>query len=37
MLARGYTLDDLERFRAEKAEKRGRFEKKLLLKEVVET
>ena len=35
-VARGYTLDDLERVRAEKAEKRGVFEKKLLLKEVQE-
>ena len=36
-LARGYTLDDLERVRAEKAEKRGKFEKKILLKEVIES
>ena len=36
-VARGYTLDELERVRAEKAEKRGRFEKKILLKEVAET
>ena len=35
-VARGYTLDELERVRAEKAEKRGGFEKKILLKEVVE-
>ena len=35
-IARGYTLDDLERVRAEKAEKRGGFEKKILLKEVRE-
>ena len=35
-IARGYTLDELERVRAEKAEKRGGFEKKILLKEVVE-
>ncbi len=36
-LARGYTLDDLERVRAEKAEKRGKFDKKILLKEVIES
>lgn len=35
-IARGYTLEDLERVRAEKAVKRGAFEKKILLKEVVE-
>lgn len=35
-VARGYTLDELERVRAKKAEKRGGFEKKLLLKEVIE-
>lgn len=34
--ARGWTLEDLERVRAEKAAKRGRFEKKILLKEVKE-
>ena len=34
--ARGYTLDDLERVRAEKAAKRGGFEKRILLKEVYE-
>ena len=33
-VARGYTLEELERVRAEKAAKRGRFEKKILLKEV---
>lgn len=33
---RGYTLDELERVRAEKAAKRGRFEKKILLTEVIE-
>ena len=33
---RGYTLDELERVRAEKAAKRGGFERKILLKEVVE-
>ena len=35
-IARGYTLEELERVRAEKAEKRGRFAKKILLKEVSE-
>lgn len=35
-LARGYSLEDLERVRAEKAAKRGGFSKKLLLKEVIE-
>ena len=34
--ARGYTLDELERVRTEKAVKRGGFEKKLLLKSVFE-
>ena len=34
--ARGYTLGELEQARAEKASKRGAFEKKILLKEVVE-
>lgn len=34
--ARGYTLEQLEIVRAEKAAKRGAFEKKLLLKEVIE-
>lgn len=34
--ARGYTLEQLETVRAEKAAKRGVFEKKLLLKEVIE-
>ena len=33
-VARGYTVEELERVRAEKAAKRGRFEKKILLKEV---
>ena len=32
----GYTLEQLEEVRAEKAAKRGSFEKKLLLKEVIE-
>lgn len=35
-VARGYTLDELERARIEKAEKRGGFEKRILLKEVIE-
>ena len=34
--ARGYTLEQLEAIRAEKASKRGTFEKKILLKEVIE-
>lgn len=34
--ARGYSLEDLEKVRAEKASKRGGFEKKILLKEVIE-
>lgn len=33
--ARGYTLEQLEVVRAEKASKRGAFEKKILLKEVI--
>ncbi|MBE7005937.1 MAG: phosphoribosyl-ATP pyrophosphohydrolase [Ruminococcaceae bacterium] len=36
VIARGYTIEDLERVRAEKAAKRGGFEKRILLKEVVE-
>lgn len=35
-IARGYTLEDLERVRAEKVTKRGGFEKRILLKEVYE-
>ena len=34
--ARGWTLEELEQVRADKASKRGRFEKKFLLKEVVD-
>ena len=34
--ARGWTLEDLERVRADKAAKRGGFEKRILLKEVRE-
>ena len=33
---RGWTMEQLESLRAEKAAKRGGFEKKLLLKEVIE-
>ena len=35
-MARGYTLEQLEVVRAEKAAKRGSFAKKILLKEVIE-
>ncbi|MBR0327196.1 MAG: nucleoside triphosphate pyrophosphohydrolase [Clostridia bacterium] len=35
-IARGYTPAELEAVRAEKAEKRGRFEKKILLIETAE-
>ena len=35
-IARGYTLDELEAARAEKAAKRGGFEKKILLIDVTE-
>ena len=35
-VAHGYTLEELERVRAEKAEKRGGFEKRILLKDVGE-
>ena len=35
-IARGYSIEDLEQVRAAKAEKRGSFVKKLLLREVVE-
>ena len=34
--ARGYSIEDLEKVRVEKAEKRGGFDKKILLKEVIE-
>ena len=33
--ARGYTLEELEATRAKKANERGRFKKKILLKEVM--
>ena len=35
-VARGYRIEQLEQVRAEKAAKRGGFEKKLYLKEVIE-
>lgn len=35
-VARGYSVEDLERIRVEKSEKRGAFEKRLLLKSVSE-
>ena len=35
-IARGYTMEQLEQVRAEKVAKRGGFEKKILLKEVIE-
>ena len=35
-MARGYTVEELERVRAEKAARRGGFEKKILLKEETE-
>ena len=35
-LARGYTLEELENVRAKKAEKRGGFSRKILLKSVIE-
>lgn len=35
-LARGYTIEQLEQVRAKKAEKRGGFQKKILLVEVTE-
>ena len=37
VIARGYTLEQLEQIRAEKAAKRGAFAKKILLKEVNES
>ena len=36
VIARGYTIEDLEQVRAEKAAKCGGFEKRILLKEVYE-
>lgn len=35
--ARGYSLDELEKIRADKADKRGSFSKKILLKETMVT
>jgi predicted house-cleaning noncanonical NTP pyrophosphatase (MazG superfamily) len=35
-IARGYSTDELENVRADKAAKRGGFEQKILLKEVIE-
>lgn len=35
-IARGCSVEELEKIRAEKAVKRGGFEKKILLKEVIE-
>lgn len=35
-VARGYSVEELERVRAEKAEKRGRFADKIFLEEVLE-
>ena len=35
-VARGYTIEELERVRAEKAAERGGFAKKILLEEVIE-
>lgn len=34
-IARGYSIEELERVRAEKAAKRGGFAKRILLKEVI--
>ena len=36
-LARGYSLEDLEMVREKKVKERGGFEKRILLREVVET
>ena len=36
VVARGYSVEDLERIRVKKTEKRGAFEKRLLLKSVSE-
>ena len=36
-LARGYSLEDLEMVREKKVQERGGFEKRILLREVVET
>ena len=36
-LARGYSLEDLEMVREKKVQERGGFEKRILLREVVES
>ena len=36
-MARGYSVEELEQVRAEKAAKRGGFEKRILLKEVADS
>lgn len=36
VIARGYTIEELERVRLDKATKRGAFKNKILLKQVVE-
>ena len=36
VVARGYSVEELEKIRKEKADKRGGFDKKILLKEVSE-
>ena len=36
-VARGYSVEDLERIRVEKAEKRGAFEKRLILQGVIDS
>lgn len=36
VIARGYTIEELESIRADKAEKRGTFKKKILLIETIE-
>ena len=36
VVARGYSVEELEKIRKEKAEKRGDFKNKILLKEVIE-
>ena len=35
-VARGYTIDELEEIRSKKAEERGGFQRKILLKKVIE-
>ena len=35
-VARGYNVEELDQVRAEKAAKRGGFERQILLKEVIE-